>query len=136
MEKLAFNYTLGDPNDDPTGHLENIQEHCKKLLHLDSHSSVDYQVQMSKLLCSYGEKLEYANLYGMGENEIRGVVNVCLNARFYLQPPVNSQVLPLLQILEHQSIMLRSAITMNSKRHGMNVLIYADCALKDVMLMT
>jgi len=102
LEKLTFFCAETDSVD----HLENIEIQCRNLRHIDILGSTYRYEQISKLLCSYGEQLEFAYLYNMYESELCNVVNACKNCRFHFgssyAPLRIFPILPSLRILGHQ----------------------------------
>jgi len=83
-------------------HIAIIQKNCRNIRHLDIFGPVEWSEEISKLLCSYGEKLESAYIYNLGEKELLNVVNSCKNCRFHLRPSHGRTLLPSLRILGHQ----------------------------------
>lgn len=86
--------------------IENIGKFCRTLRHLEffdsGHRSTKFSTQLSQLLCSLGEQLEFAYLYDMHESDLLNIAKSCNNCCFHLRTPFGSPVLPSLFILGHQ----------------------------------
>jgi len=81
LRELNMNTSVG--NSDVLSRIGKMKLHCPNLksVSLRGRSSEDSPA-ITRLLASYGERLEYALLYWLNDDQIRDVATACPNARF------------------------------------------------------
>jgi len=86
-----------------------IQEHCRKItrIHLEvvvnlHEGDEEFNNAYADCIASYGDALECATVFDMGENQLQRIVSSCSNARFTSNVSQRGMLLPTLSIMGRQ----------------------------------
>lgn len=97
--------------------LEDIITHCRKLRHvcISLFKMKERNEEISNLLASYGDQLEYCYVENMSESELRTITNACCNAQFSANVNTCDGLYTTMRVLGSQLSKIRIGFYMNDR---------------------